>query len=257
MNIIKPSPMQILKILIGLVSLTLVLFLSTTSYGQGNNQQPLKKKKENASFKIYTNLGLAKGINTSRWNTTSLTILADKYNTRPVGYFTPAFTVETPKQNFHEFELSRIVLRSEESEMLIEELIPGLEEAIPMQKTSEVLIAIKYEYNLMIGTLKRHYNTRPYIGFAFTPYIANSKITPLTSAGKKTSETNFGSTLSITPRVSFVMNKKFFLDLNIPITMAQINVEQFKGDNRAHSTNTEYSTLPGILAFRVGLGMKL
>ena len=257
MNVSKPSPVQILKMLIGLLSLILILFISSSSYGQGSKSEPLKNKKDNTRFKIYSNLGLAKEINTSRLNTTVLTTLSDMYNVRPVGYFTPAFTIENRKFNMHEFELSRIVLRSTESEIINDDLTPGLEGVVPMQKTSDVFIAMRYEYGLMIGKIKRRYTSRPYIGFAFTPFLANKKITPLESKEEETSETSFGSTFSIVPRVTFNLKNKFFLDLNVPITMAQIEVSQFKGDDRPHKSKTQYSTLPGVMEFRVGLGIRL
>ena len=241
---------------------TLIFFLLTfllsglTTFGQENQK--------NKIVKLYTNLSLTSTETSLSFDTTNLTSTIEKNKETQIGYFTPSITFVLPNGNFQEFELSRLVINNTNSETIIINDSPGKTiQTVSGQRTTNILIAFRYEYDIMFFKKKEEAKLRPYLGFGVNPYFSNSKYRPIVSNLFPINQNNFGVTLSIIPRLNYNLNEKWFVDFNIPINLADINWTFDKVDNptlteqQRTTTTIEYSTFPSKFLFRLGLGLRI
>jgi len=72
-----------------------------------------------------------------------------------------------------------------------------------------------------------------------------------------------GIVFYVIPRINYHINEKFFLDLNIPINLAQTAFQKVRVENPsmpiAEQTNNRFNfnLFSNVLAARIGVGMKL
>jgi len=248
-----------MKTLKSLVAVTL-LIAGSISFNQAKGQE----NQNNKTIKLYTNFGWTSTERTLGFNTTNLISRIEKNKETKIGYFTPSIAIVLPNGNFQEFELSRLEINNTNSETNLTNDSTGKTiQIVSGQKVTNILIAFRYEYNIMFLKKKEGAKIRPYLGFSANPYFYNSKYRPIVSNLFPTNQNNFGVTLSIIPRLIYNLNEKWFVDFNIPINLADVNWTFDKVDNpvlteqERTTTTVEYSTLPNKFLFRLGVGLRI
>jgi hypothetical protein len=124
-----------------LIGLTFVILLpATISWAQEN----LKTK----TLKLYSNFGLT----TSESSIFSQDLQVNTVTTDKdydIGYLSPSVTFVKHNGNYHEIELSRIMINSEYDETTLYE-VNGATTTASWQHKTNILIALRYEYDIML-----------------------------------------------------------------------------------------------------------
>lgn len=179
-----------------------------------------------------------------------------------VQFFQPtiAFQWKSKKSNFHEIELTSFRLTSIDEK--IDSVAISGTTVTEGTKVSNVDISLRYEFILNFNKSK---DTRfvPSVGFGVNPYYTYNLESPQASNLFDSSETNLGMRAFVTPRLSYFINSKIFLDLNIPICFfdAFYNsvIEEDPAipllDRTRSDSNLSFS--PNFFSGRIGIGVKL
>jgi len=79
-------------------------------------------------------------------------------------------------------------------------------------------IVLKYEYIMTFRKMKEK-KLVPSFGFAVSPYYKQTNYNPVLSNEYPAVERFFGARFFVTPRMTYYFSPKFFIDLNIPISV--------------------------------------
>ncbi len=169
-----------------------------------------------------------------------------------------AISVKNARGNFHELELSDLQFsrRNEES------LLTGIPLALAGSKIKTVNIALCYEY--VINFFKKK-NTRfmPAIGLAAMPYFERTSSTPVLSTDYPTSQLYTGVRAFITPRLTYAVSQRLFVDLNIPFCVVDMYLDKSVRNNPGmpvYEQSNEvfnFEAVPEFYSFRIGAGIRL
>lgn len=239
--------------LTGFIPFILVFLLSGLNvYGQEREKR----------IKLYSNFGWSTTEKTTS-DTINMTTTLETNKDVQMGYFTPSIAFVTANGNFHELEFSRLKINSSSDKTSITYDNLGHTQTISGQKTTNILIALRYEYNFMFFKKKEEAKLRTYLGLAINPYFENSNTLPFLSNYFPTSETSLGTMLSIIPRINYNLGEKWFIDFNIPINISNIDITSTNKDNPAFLANQRTETsidltiLPNTFLIRFGIGVKI
>ena len=234
----------------------LAYLLSTlTLFGQENQN--------NKTLKLYTNLFLTSTETVLDFNDTTNTFSSEKNDESQFEYFTPSFAIILPNGNSQEFELSRLLINTTSKSIIKNDTMGKSIETISSQKTTNIFVAFRYEYNVMFFKNKEDNKVKLYLGFSINPYFSNIKYSPLVSTAFPTNQGNFGMTLSTIPRLNYNWNEKWFIDINIPISIADFYWTIDKVDNpsvpvvQRNVSTYNYQAFPNKFLFRLGLGLRI
>jgi hypothetical protein len=173
-----------------------------------------------------------------------------------------AFQWKTEKNNFHEIELKDFTLNKNST---LTELVNDTSSNILTSVTSGIstsLISAQYEYIINFNKSKES-KFVPSLGFGINPYFTHSNIHPENSTTYPTRNTYFGAKLNVTPRLTYYVTSKFFVDVNIPICISDSYFSINKVDNPSFPENMRTTTtlnfeqLPMFLSGRIGIGFKI
>jgi hypothetical protein len=175
---------------------------------------------------------------------------------------TIAFQWKTKKNNFHEIELTSFMLGK---------LVTKTENTSDTTQNGQTIngydlvttsIAARYEYILNFNKSKDR-KFVPSLGFGINPYYKQNNYSPKISSSFSTSEIYFGFKVFITPRLTYYLSSKFFIDLNIPICFLDSYFLKDKEDNPAvpveERTITTFNLngFPKVFSGRIGVGLKI
>jgi hypothetical protein len=124
------------------------------------------------------------------------------------------------------------------------------------------LISLRYEYIVNFNKSKDK-KLVPSIGFSINPYFKWNKFSPVISTSFPTSQSFFGARTFITPRLTYCIKPKFFIDINVPLCLSDIYYLNDKKDNPAVPVNQrtitsyDFELFPKIFSGRLGVGLKL
>lgn len=187
-----------------------------------------------------------------RYTTTTLQIL----------HPTIAFQWKTKKNNFHEIELTNFMLNKVGSKTEIVNDSSGISNKVNEDKTTTTLIALRYEY--ILNFLKsKDKKLVPSLGFAISPYFKENNYKPTTLTTFPHSDVFAGAKTFVTPRLTYYIKPKFFIDLNIPICLTDTYYHNKKDEDptvAAADRNTssfDFSMFPTYFSGRIGIGLKL
>ncbi len=227
------------------------------------NQNILAQNTSPFQLKMYSNFG---------WRTAELTVDYDTVLNKPIkenfyetslGYFSPAFAWASPRGNYHEIELSRLQFNQVDEQTYIDYDNGLNHQVISGEQRTNVFIALRYEFNYMIIKNKDDKRLKPSLGFAVRPYYHRSAFQPRISSLFATSQSNAGALFSIVPRINYDLSKKWFIDLNVPINLADLSIQSRTYDNPAIPVNQRTittivaETLPSQYLIRLGIGVRL
>jgi hypothetical protein len=186
----------------------------------------------------------------------------EEYESKTIVFFKPTFAVQWKAKsgNYHELELNNLVVAKKE-ERTTSYAAWGWPYSIEEQINTTV-ISFRYEY--IFTLLKSEKRIMPSISLGVNPYFAKSKITPLSNTYQFiTSEEYLGANFLVTPRIIILSKKKCFLDINIPLYLADFNQSIDKNQNPSNPINDRvnkeynFTLIPKIYTARIGLGIKL
>ncbi|RYD55664.1 MAG: hypothetical protein EOP56_15210 [Sphingobacteriales bacterium] len=162
-----------------------------------------------------------------------------------------AFQMKTAKGNAHEFELFNFMLNANKSGS------PG-----NIYKTRATSIVLKYEYiiNMM---KKRNSKLAPAIGLGAAPYFYHTRGIPTASSHFPYRNSSFGFSGLLIPRVTYNVTTRLYLDVNIPITILDMDHRSNKFSDptlpvaQRTSSLTSFNMLPSQpFTARIGLGIR-
>lgn len=175
---------------------------------------------------------------------------------------TVAYQWKTDKNNFHEVELTGLMLANKRSQTVLKNDSSNIDPTIGGMKTLTAELSLRYEYILTFSKMKES-KLVPSVGFALNPFYRQSSNTPVLSNMFPSSEKQFGIRAFITPRITYFMTQKIFLDLNIPLCFSEFNYTALRqanplipADYRTTSTLNFYQ-FPKFVSARIGIGIKI
>jgi hypothetical protein len=175
---------------------------------------------------------------------------------------TVAVQWRTKKSNFHEIELTSFTLGklTNKTETIVDSTNNVQTESVNDLVTTS--ISARYEYILNFNKLKNK-KLVPSLGFGVNPYYKQYKYLPENSSSYSTSLLYIGTKIFITPRLTYYLGSKFFLDINIPICFLDGYVLIDDEDNPALPaeertvTTFNFNGFPMVFSGRIGVGLKL
>jgi hypothetical protein len=174
---------------------------------------------------------------------------------------TIAFQWKAKNNNFHEIELTNFEIGKTGAKT---EFVADTN-GIPFVSGQDIVttaLSVRYEYILNFNKSKDS-KLVPSLGFGVNPYFRKNKYSPMASSSFPASESSFGLRAFITPRVTYFITQKIFVDFNIPLYLfdnfiltemrdnANLPVEQ-----RTVSTYN-FNQFPKFISGRIGIGIKL
>lgn len=123
-------------------------------------------------------------------------------------------------------------------------------------------ISFRYEYTPK-RSIYLNKNLKLNVGYGFHPYFTKTSIVPYVSFDFPESEQFIGGAFFIAPRLTYVINKKFNFDINIPLNLLdvyyctiEINNPSFSANQRK-MTSINFDGLPVQFNLRFGLAYKI
>ncbi|MDY0216530.1 MAG: hypothetical protein RBS19_06215 [Bacteroidales bacterium] len=196
----------------------------------------------------------------SRRLTASSPLYQYTYTTLQILHPTIAFQWRSKKNNFHEIELTSFMLGK--IGKTTDTITTNSAQTISGGDLTITAISLRYEYILNFNKSK-DCKLVTSIGFGINPYYRQNTNSPKISSSFHTSDFNIGMRAFITPRISYFLTSKLFLDLNIPLCIFDSFYYTGKDDNPALSllertTNTyKFSLFSKVFSGRIGIGIKL
>ncbi|MDA3866404.1 MAG: hypothetical protein PF489_06590 [Salinivirgaceae bacterium] len=179
-------------------------------------------------------------------------------------YFHPTFAYQwkSKKNNFHEIELTNFILKNNKSKDEIINDSSGTKHTKISSRTTMILISFRYEYILNFNKSK---DTRfvPSLGFGVRPFYKQEDIKFDVSTSFPSSEKYIGFSTYITPRLTYYVSSKLFLDINIPLNIFSMNYNTTLLDNPAipkehrDVSSLNFEELTNVFSARIGVGLKL
>lgn len=237
-----------------------LLLIATNGWSQNTNldYKGAIKVSNQTSYERFNKLTIDTDTNFNFISTSALHIL----------HPTIAYQWKTKKQNFHEIEITNFSLNrsSTRTELVGDSIPPGGPGyiGIPIDggKTINALISLKYEYIMTFQKLKEK-KLVPSFGFAINPYFKQTNFEPVLATIYSTQEQFFGARFFVTPRLTYYLTSKFFIDFNIPLCVLSTyfltdRIEDPVLPINERQTNTfSFETFPSILSARIGIGIKI
>lgn len=236
--------------------LLLMIFFVKIGWGQNTN---LDYK---SALKIYNLTTFEELTKSRRLNDTSDYRIQNTSTSLQILHPTIAFQWKSKKNNFHEIELTSFRLGKNDNK--IEEIndTTNKNQLINGEDIKTTLISARYEY---IYNFNKSINSRfvPSIGFGINPYYSQNSNSPKISSAFPTSEIRFGIRAFITPRLTYFLTSKLFVDVNIPLCLFDNFILTDKEDNPGTPVNLReistfnFNQFPKVLSGRIGIGLKL
>ena len=174
---------------------------------------------------------------------------------------TVAFQWKSKNNNFHEIELTHLIFGKESTLTELNNDSINFNQTIDGGTMTQTHISARYEFILNFNKSKEH-KIVPSIGFGINPYYSQDDFSPKTSSSFATSEKSVGIKTFITPRLTYFLTSKLFLDVNIPVCLFDLALDSDTQDNpiipieqRTVST-FNFNQFPNVFSGRIGIGFK-
>jgi|GEM_PF-5110609 len=238
-----------------ILALGMMFLLPASIYSQGESSQKV--------FKVYMNGLFEKQTRTLNDFPSDSTIYSLEFRDTDIGYFSPALGFIKQNGDIHEFEISRISIGTSRVDSLVILENPDLQTfTMKGDQVYTIHLAFRYEYMINLRKSDEEAALKPYIGFSAQPYFRYLGFRSYVSSVFPYSYIDVGAVMSIIPRVTYDVNERWFLDLNLPLAVYRINWLQdsfeepsIPVEDRVQSSfNTE--SFPNLFQVRFGAGMK-
>ncbi|MEO7174774.1 MAG: hypothetical protein ABIV51_02995 [Saprospiraceae bacterium] len=188
--------------------------------------------------------------------------IVNKKNSLQLFHPTIAYQWKTKRNNFQEIELTNFNLNKHESTTEVIDNGSGGGQIISGNKTTTTLISMRYEYILNFNK-NREKKIVPSLGFAARPYYSENSTKPSITTLLPSSDKELGFRAYVTPRLTYYISSRFFIDLNLPLCVLQANSSSELVDNPAlpenarKTTTFNFDALTNVLSGRLGIGLKI
>ena len=168
---------------------------------------------------------------------------------KPNGHFTE--TVLTFIQFQYYDDIDANILTSNNHQLLI----PNRGE-----KTLLVKIGLRFDYNIPLFSVEKK---QFYLGFSNEPIFAYGNTLPYTSSSFPIEFIEVKNIIAVMPRFIKNINKKIFLDFNVPISLFSATFRYENNKNpilpiyQQRKSTFETGFLPANFQFRMGVGMRI
>ncbi len=173
-----------------------------------------------------------------------------------------AFQWKSKTNNFHEIELTNFMVNKvgTTTEYVSDTSASG--QLVSGEYMTNIALSLRYEY---IAILNKSKNSKvvPSIGFGVNPYFRRSSISYESSTSFPSSNQSIGLRTFVTPRITYFLTSKLFLDVNIPICLFDNFISTESTDNPAvpisqrEISSYNFNQFPKFISGRVGIGLKL
>lgn len=241
---------------IKLLTLILLTIFVEKSWGQNTN---LDFK---SALKVYNLTTFEEQTKSRRLNDSSSYRIQNSSTSLQILNPTIAFQWKSKKNNFHEIELTSLVLGKNKTKTEIINDTTNNSQTINGGNLTTTLISARYEYIVNFNKSKES-KLVPSIGFGINPYYRQNNYSPIISSSFPTSEISVGVRTFITPRITYFFTSKLFIDLNIPLCFFDTYILTDKENNPAipvsqrNISSFNFSSFPAIFSGRIGIGLKL
>jgi hypothetical protein len=186
------------------------------------------------------------------------------YTTRNLQILHPtiAFQWKTKKNNFHEIELTNFIIDKAVTKTELTDSTFSNAYLLSGSDITTTSIALRYEYILNFFKSKER-KLVPSLGFSMSPYFKQNKFSPLVATSFPSSERYIGSRAFVTPRITYYLRPRFFIDLNVPLcvldayTMTEKSEDPSIPESERTVKSINFQGLPTIFSGRIGIGLKL
>ena len=239
-------------------SLTLFLLIIVVKTGWTQNTNLDYKY----ALKIYNLTTYEEQLKSTRLNDTSSYRYQYTNTTLQILQPTIAFQWKSKKNNLHEIELTSLILGKIGTKTEIIEDTVNNGQIINGSDITRTAISIRYEYILNFNKNKDS-KFVPSLGFGINPYYRQNNYSPKISSSYPTSEISVGMRAIITPRLTYFLSSKLFIDVNIPLCFFDTFYLVDKEDNPVIPvqgrtiTTFNYNQFPKLFGGRLGIGLKL
>lgn len=241
---------------IKLLTLLLLIFVAKIGWTQNTN---LDYK---TAIKISNLTTFEEQSNSSRLNDSSSYRYQSSKSTLQILNPTIAFQWKSKKNNLHEIELTSLKLGKIGTKTDIFYDTTNNGQTLSGSDLTTTAISARYEYILNFNKSKDS-KIVPSIGFGINPYYGQNNYSPKISSSFPTSEISVGMRTFITPRLTYFVTSKLFIDVNIPLCFFDTFYFIDKEDNPALPVQQrtiktfDYNQFPKIFSGRLGVGLKL
>ena len=171
-------------------------------------------------------------------------------------------------QNFHEIEITSFNMKRSTSltEIVGDSITPPSPGyvGIPIAggRSINALISLKYEYIMTFRKMKEK-KLVPSFGFAINPFFKHTSFSPVLSSVYPSKEQILGVRFFATPRLTYYVTPKFFVDINLPLCVAStyfmndVSENPVVPINERRTSTFSFETFPAILNARIGIGIKI
>lgn len=237
--------------------ISLLLILSISLFGQ---EKTIKEK----SLKLYTNFNLTSYYPDSSSNSQPGFTRMNYEKEMSVFNFSPAIVFRNQKGNSHELELSRLWIQKQTTETYdVLDSTGQIVNTISGETVNRFHIQLRYEYTIGLFKKKNWVKLNPSIGFSAAPFYRWEKYSYPISTQFPISKSSLGIYLAVIPRIQYNLNEKWYLDLNVPISIVTVQFNTQRNEDPSipvnqRTTNTiGFYNTPFGYAIRFGLGMRL
>ncbi len=237
------------------LGIVLLLFIAINIFGQDTDKD--------IDIKLYTNYNYTpKYIYYS--NDTVNGIENIEYNKVGVFNLSPALVFNNKKGNSSEIEISRFRYKTVfDKKYNIYDSTGVVINTISGKNTKEFEVFIRYEYDIALFKKKEWKVLKPIIGFSAISFYKSQKSASLLSTDFPVSTSSMGVFLSVIPKLEYNINRKLYMDFNIPINIATVHYSIYKDENpsliAANRTKKiiDFYNTPLSFAIRLGVGLKI
>jgi hypothetical protein len=123
-------------------------------------------------------------------------------------------------------------------------------------------ISLRYEYIFSLNK-KENVKLMPAIGLGINPFFYQMNTQARISNVFPTNNVIVGTRIFLIPRLVYNLNKRFYLDVNTPINVSELNYQFQKVDNPSYNINERtsftgnYYSFPAYFSGRIGLGFRI
>ncbi len=208
-------------------------------------------------IKMFANFFYTDPVRTESQGPGMNTVTVEQYSYIRTGYFTPAVSFERLNGDFHEIELSELMINRTDQKVSYKFTDDSTSLLVSGERTIDLGLAFRYEYNLNLMKNRPDARFRPFIGFAASPYFSRASIKYFVSLTYPESETRFGVALAIVPGIQYNINENWFLEFNIPLTIADVILKFDSVDNPVLDTSLRKTATLEILEFPAQIHLRL
>ena len=179
------------------------------------------------------------------------------------GFFSPAILLYNENGDYQEFEISRISINTKEVEVFSLDSLNRFSRLVGGTSLQQINVTFRYSYSFLINLLDKESKLKLYIGAGASPYYIRESIQPKTSNLFPVSSSIWGIRFSAIPTITYSITDHWFLNLNIPIIVANAYFSSTKTENpvipisNRKSSDSDIKLFPNELHIRFGLGLRI